>query len=156
MDDVSLTVAPVEVTVHRAALVAVKAIHTVVWMTVESSMLYLLIAGLMASAAHGLEKQLELPPPMEEDLAGFDPAGIWTPYVAQNSYPETGPQRYTIVNTKGTLLVVAELAAAFQKRKLTGLGLGGLGRQAAGGQDSHTELRRHPHRNISCTCLSPR
>ena len=36
---------------------------------------YLLLAGLMASAAHGLEKQLELPPPMEEDLAGFDPAG---------------------------------------------------------------------------------
>jgi glutamine synthetase len=36
---------------------------------------YLLIAGLMVSAAHGLEKQLELPPPMEEDLAGFDPAG---------------------------------------------------------------------------------
>jgi glutamine synthetase len=29
----------------------------------------------MASAAHGLEKQLELSPPMEEDLAGFDPAG---------------------------------------------------------------------------------
>jgi glutamine synthetase len=36
---------------------------------------YLLIAGLLASAAHGCEKQLELPPPMEEDLAGFDPAG---------------------------------------------------------------------------------
>lgn len=35
---------------------------------------YLLIAGLLASAAHGVEKQLELPPPMEEDLAGFDPA----------------------------------------------------------------------------------
>lgn len=36
---------------------------------------YLLLAGLLASGAHGLEKQLELPPPMEEDLAGFDPAG---------------------------------------------------------------------------------
>jgi glutamine synthetase len=36
---------------------------------------YLLIAGLLASAAHGLEKQLELPPPMEEDPASFDPAG---------------------------------------------------------------------------------
>jgi glutamine synthetase len=36
---------------------------------------YLLLAGLLASAAHGLEKQLELAPPMEEDLAGFDPAG---------------------------------------------------------------------------------
>ena len=36
---------------------------------------YLLLAGLLVSAAHGLEKQLELPPPMEEDLGGFDPAG---------------------------------------------------------------------------------
>lgn len=36
---------------------------------------YLLLAGLLASAAHGLDKQLELPPPMEEDLSGFDPAG---------------------------------------------------------------------------------
>jgi glutamine synthetase len=36
---------------------------------------YLLIAGLLAAGAHGLDKQLELPPPMEEDLAGFDPAG---------------------------------------------------------------------------------
>ena len=36
---------------------------------------YLLLAGLLAAAAHGLEKRLELPPPMEEDLAGFDPAG---------------------------------------------------------------------------------
>ncbi len=36
---------------------------------------YLLLAGLLASAAHGLDKQLELPPPTEEDVAGFDPAG---------------------------------------------------------------------------------
>lgn len=36
---------------------------------------YLLLAGLLASGAHGLEKQLELQPPMEEDLEGFDPAG---------------------------------------------------------------------------------
>ena len=36
---------------------------------------YLLLAGLLASAAHGMEKRLELQPPMEEDLAGFDPAG---------------------------------------------------------------------------------
>lgn len=36
---------------------------------------YLLLAGLLASGAHGLDKQLELPPPMEEDLEGFDPAG---------------------------------------------------------------------------------
>ena len=36
---------------------------------------YLLLAGLLASAAHGLDKQLELPPPTEEDLSGFDPVG---------------------------------------------------------------------------------
>jgi glutamine synthetase len=36
---------------------------------------YLLLAGLLASGAHGLDKQLELPPPMEEDPASFDPAG---------------------------------------------------------------------------------
>lgn len=36
---------------------------------------YLLLAGLLATAAHGMEKQLELPPPMEEDLSGFDPVG---------------------------------------------------------------------------------
>ena len=36
---------------------------------------YLLIAGLLASAAHGLEAGLELPPPLEEDVGTFDPAG---------------------------------------------------------------------------------
>ncbi|TMK88789.1 MAG: hypothetical protein E6G57_04900, partial [Actinobacteria bacterium] len=36
---------------------------------------YLLIAGLLASAAHGLEADLELPPPLEEDVGTFDPAG---------------------------------------------------------------------------------
>lgn len=36
---------------------------------------YLLLAGLLVSAAHGLEKRLDLPEPMEEDLSGFDPAG---------------------------------------------------------------------------------
>ena len=35
---------------------------------------YLLIAGLLASAAHGLEADLELPPPLEEDVGTFDPA----------------------------------------------------------------------------------
>ena len=29
----------------------------------------------MASAAHGLEADLELPPPLEEDVGTFDPAG---------------------------------------------------------------------------------
>ena len=36
---------------------------------------YLLVAGLLASAAHGLEADLELPPPLEEDVGTFDPAG---------------------------------------------------------------------------------
>jgi glutamine synthetase len=36
---------------------------------------YLLIAGLLASGAHGLEVDIELPPPLEEDVGTFDPAG---------------------------------------------------------------------------------
>jgi glutamine synthetase len=36
---------------------------------------YLLIAGLLASGAHGLEADMELPPPLEEDVGTFDPAG---------------------------------------------------------------------------------
>jgi glutamine synthetase len=35
---------------------------------------YLLMVGLLASAAHRLENRLELAPPFEEDLAGFDPS----------------------------------------------------------------------------------
>ena len=35
---------------------------------------YLLIAGLLVAAAHGIEAGLEVPPPFEEDVAGFDPA----------------------------------------------------------------------------------
>jgi glutamine synthetase len=35
---------------------------------------YLLLAGLLAAAAHGLERSPPLPPPLEED-DGFDPAG---------------------------------------------------------------------------------
>ena len=35
---------------------------------------YLLVAGLLVAAAHGLEAGLELPPPFEEDVEGFDPA----------------------------------------------------------------------------------
>jgi glutamine synthetase len=35
---------------------------------------YLLIAGLLASGAHGLEADIELPPPLEEDVGTFDPA----------------------------------------------------------------------------------
>ena len=35
---------------------------------------YLLIAGLLVAGAHGIEADLEPPPPLEEDLQGFDPA----------------------------------------------------------------------------------
>jgi glutamine synthetase len=35
---------------------------------------YLLIAALLASGAHGLEAEIELPPPLEEDVGTFDPA----------------------------------------------------------------------------------
>ena len=35
---------------------------------------YLLLGGLLAAAAHGLEVGLELPPPMEETVGTFDPA----------------------------------------------------------------------------------
>jgi len=35
---------------------------------------YLLLAGLLAAASHGLEAGLELGPPFEEDIGGFDPA----------------------------------------------------------------------------------
>jgi glutamine synthetase len=34
---------------------------------------YLLVGGLLVAAAHGLEAGIELPPPFEEDVQGFDP-----------------------------------------------------------------------------------
>ena len=36
---------------------------------------YLLIAGLLVTGAHGIETKLELPPPFEEEIGGYDPAG---------------------------------------------------------------------------------
>jgi glutamine synthetase len=35
---------------------------------------YLLLAGLLVAGRHGADDELELPPPLEEDLDGFDPA----------------------------------------------------------------------------------
>ena len=35
---------------------------------------YLLLAGLLVAGRHGVDEELELPPPLEEDLEGFDPA----------------------------------------------------------------------------------
>jgi glutamine synthetase len=36
---------------------------------------YLLLAGLLVAGAHGLDAELELPAPVEEEIGGFDPAG---------------------------------------------------------------------------------
>ena len=35
---------------------------------------YLLLAGLLVAGRHGIDDELELPPPLEEDSQGFDPA----------------------------------------------------------------------------------
>ncbi len=40
--------------------------------------------------------------------------GVWVPYLGLNSYPETGPQRYSSITINGSLLVVMELAAAYR------------------------------------------
>lgn len=37
---------------------------------------YLLLAALMAAGAHGIEAELELGPPAEEDVGGYDPASV--------------------------------------------------------------------------------
>lgn len=65
--------------VNRAALVRVSTFRgrdaSIEFRGADSSANpYLLLTGLLAAAGHGLEAGLELPPPCEEDLAGFDPA----------------------------------------------------------------------------------
>ncbi len=50
--------------------------------------------------------------------------GVWVPYIGIDSYPETGPQRYSNVSLNGSLLVVMELAAAFRINEHFWLGLG--------------------------------
>lgn len=37
---------------------------------------YLLFAGLLVSGAHGLETEADLPPALEEEVGGFDPAAV--------------------------------------------------------------------------------
>lgn len=39
--------------------------------------------------------------------------GIYAPYANTPSYPDTGPQRYAIINTQGSLFVMSHLAAAW-------------------------------------------
>ena len=50
--------------------------------------------------------------------------GVWTPYLGIDSWPETGPQRYSNVTLKGSLLAVPELAAAFRINDRLAIGLG--------------------------------
>jgi long-chain fatty acid transport protein len=40
--------------------------------------------------------------------------GIWVPYLGVNSWPEKGPQRYSNISINGSLIAVAELAAAYK------------------------------------------
>jgi long-chain fatty acid transport protein len=40
--------------------------------------------------------------------------GVWAPYLGLNSYPETGPTRYSRVTLDGSLVLVMELAASFR------------------------------------------
>jgi long-chain fatty acid transport protein len=51
-------------------------------------------------------------------------AGIWVPYLGINSWPETGPQRYSNITLNGSLLAVIELAAAFRIRDWLWVGFG--------------------------------
>ncbi len=50
--------------------------------------------------------------------------GVWVPYLGLNSYPETGPQRYSLITLNGSLVLVAELAAAFRIHDHFWLGAG--------------------------------
>jgi len=65
---------------NRAALLRVRGVLGGMGGAVEyrgsdpSANPYLLLGGLLATAAHGLEGELELPPPVEESASNFDPA----------------------------------------------------------------------------------
>lgn len=50
--------------------------------------------------------------------------GVWTPYLGVNSWDPDGPQRYSNVSLNGSLLAVAELAAAYQINDRLSVGLG--------------------------------
>jgi long-chain fatty acid transport protein len=50
--------------------------------------------------------------------------GIWVPYLGVDSWPEKGPQRYSNISINGSLLVVAELAAAYKVADWFWLGAG--------------------------------
>lgn len=50
--------------------------------------------------------------------------GVWTPYIGVSSWDPNGPQRYSNVSLNGSLLVVAEAAAAYRVNERLSIGLG--------------------------------
>jgi long-chain fatty acid transport protein len=50
--------------------------------------------------------------------------GIWVPYLGINSWPENGPQRYSSITLNGSLIAVAEFAAAWRVNDWLWLGAG--------------------------------
>jgi long-chain fatty acid transport protein len=50
--------------------------------------------------------------------------GAWVPYLGLQSYPETGPQRYSLISLRGSALAVLELAAAFRVNEHFWIGAG--------------------------------
>jgi long-chain fatty acid transport protein len=50
--------------------------------------------------------------------------GVYAPYIGVNSWPETGPQRYSNITINGSLLAVAELAVALRLKDWLWLGVG--------------------------------
>lgn len=50
--------------------------------------------------------------------------GLWAPYLGVNSWPENGPQRYSSITLKGSLLAVLQFSAAFRVHQHVYLGVG--------------------------------
>jgi long-chain fatty acid transport protein len=50
--------------------------------------------------------------------------GVWVPNIGVDSFPQDGPQRYSSITINGSLLMVAELAAAFRIHEHFWLGVG--------------------------------
>ncbi|HET9622968.1 MAG TPA: outer membrane protein transport protein [Kofleriaceae bacterium] len=51
-------------------------------------------------------------------------AGVWTPYLGVNTWPDNGPQRYSDVTLNGSILAVPELAAAYRVNDRLSVGVG--------------------------------
>jgi long-subunit fatty acid transport protein len=50
--------------------------------------------------------------------------GVWTPYLGLSRYPEMGPQRYSVINLDGSLVLVMQLGAAFRVHEHFWIGFG--------------------------------